>query len=58
MTDQAPSFPPRTIVISWEEGEPLTVEPGEGTFADWEVEAALTEALKVWQGVDEDADQS
>ncbi len=51
-----PTFPPRQIIIVWEDGEPLSVEPGEG-FAEWEVGAALTEALRVWQGIDEEADR-
>jgi hypothetical protein len=53
--DRAPAFPPRTILISWMDGEELEITPSPD-FAEWEVAAALTKALDVWTGADSEVE--
>ena len=50
--DTAPDYPPRVIRLNWTAGEPLVVD-FDGVWDDWEVRAALTEALAQYDLSDE-----
>ena len=54
--DSAPNYPPRSITLTWSEGDPLGIHL-EGDFDEWEVRAALREALAFYETSDEDADR-